>query len=918
VQFFQKYLIAVVCSMALDAAGQEAPRVRNFEPADYGGQNQNWSLAQSPEGWLYVGNNGGLLEFDGARWQFFSLPEKQTLRAVAAGRDGEIFCGGFAEFGFWKMGENGRLAYTSLSSQVRNSRVSKEEIWHILALPEYVLFQSFSTIYKYDYQKVTVLGPPNSIMFAHEVKGRVLLPVIGRGLYELMPNDSFQFVSGTEILQDKIVQFMVPGKAGAVWAGTTNHGIFEIKNGSCRVWENPLNAEFRQFQLNKATALQNGGWAIGTILNGAYILDSLGQLRFHLHRENGLQNNTVLAMQEDRDGNLWLGLDRGIDFLALRSPLTFFSDQTGKIGTVYTAAHWGGRLYIGTNQGVFSRKELAKNRFSPSEKFQLVEGTQGQVWQLQVFDNQLICGHNGGTIAIENGSVRKVSEVTGGWCAVRVPSRPDALLQSTYTGLIVFQKNESGRWQFARRVGGFSEPLKKIVFDEQGYLWGVHPSKGLFRLRLDGDLTRATETRTFTRADGLPTDFQLDLAIVNGQIIVNTAPVALKVMTESTQVRFEEFRDLAAAKKWLNPLSNHFFIIDSSGLCLWRSDGRRYDLPLSLVPNYENVVALPDSSFLFCLENGFARLDLPLLTNADLQKMPPSPVIRSMETADGSVFLGGGNWQIPYRQNSLRFHFAVPFYEHQPKFSWRLDGFSANWSAWQSIPEKEFTNLPEGEYTLRLRADTGGQEATVTFRIAPPWYRSVWAMGVYSLLAISLFWGMEKYNRLRLERQRRRLTVEKQRELQSQRTEAEREKLLLEVENKSRELSNAALNLIRKNEVLQRLKDDLLDSKNEPRALQKIVRLIDEHLEGDHDWEIFEESFNRVHDDFFKRLMHDFPDLTPGDLRLAAYLKMNLSSKEIAPLLNISVRGIENKRYRLRKKLGLPEEANLTEFIMNF
>ena len=141
---------------------------------------------------------------------------------------------------------------------------------------------------------------------------------------------------------------------------------------------------------------------------------------------------------------------------------------------------------------------------------------------------------------------------------------------------------------------------------------------------------------------------------------------------------------------------------------------------------------------------------------------------------------------------------------------------------------------------------------------------------------------------------------------------------MLEVENKSRELSNAALNLIRKNEVLQRLKDELLDARNDPRALQKLARLIDNHLEGDHDWEVFEESFNRVHDDFFKRLMHDFPDLTPGDLRLAAYLKMNLSSKEIAPLLNISVRGVENKRYRLRKKLGLPEDANLTGFIMNF
>jgi DNA-binding CsgD family transcriptional regulator len=264
------------------------------------------------------------------------------------------------------------------------------------------------------------------------------------------------------------------------------------------------------------------------------------------------------------------------------------------------------------------------------------------------------------------------------------------------------------------------------------------------------------------------------------------------------------------------------------------------------------------------------------------------------------------------------FRFASAFYERSPKFSWQLEGFLSQWSSWQTNPEKEFTNLPPGKYTFRVRTDLGGPEARVVFRIAPPWYLSRWAVGLYACIALALFLGIEHFNRYRLEKQRRRLMEEKQRDLARQRDEAEREKLLLEVENKNRELSNAALNLIRKNEVLQRLKDELVDANNEPRALQKIVRLINEHLEGDHDWEIFEESFNRVHDDFFKRLMHDFPDLTPGDLRLAAYLKMNLASKEIAPLLNISVRGVENKRYRLRKKLGLPEEANLTEFIMNF
>lgn len=312
------------------------------------------------------------------------------------------------------MNGQGRLIYTSLSNEVRAEHLEKEEMWHILSMPGYVLFQSFSTIYKYDYQKVTVLQPPNSIMFAQEVNGKVLLPVIGRGLYELLPDNAFRFVEGTEILKDKIVQFIVSDGRGEVWAGTTNHGIFQIKNGECRAWDSPLNTEFRKYQLNKATALQEGGWAVGTIANGSYILDASGHLRFHLHRENGLQNNTVLALFEDRDGNLWIGLDRGIDFVALHSPLTIFTDQTGRIGTVYTAAEHNGQLHIGTNQGVFARP-ICPESVACNSRFQLVEGTQGQVWQLQVFDNQLICGHNGGTYTIGPKGVRKISELTGGW-----------------------------------------------------------------------------------------------------------------------------------------------------------------------------------------------------------------------------------------------------------------------------------------------------------------------------------------------------------------------------------------------------------------------------------------------------------------------------------------------------------------------
>jgi DNA-binding CsgD family transcriptional regulator len=538
----------------------------------------------------------------------------------------------------------------------------------------------------------------------------------------------------------------------------------------------------------------------------------------------------------------------------------------------------------------------------------LVEGSQGQVWQLGIFDGQLLCGHNVGTFAIEGGQARKISDITGGWCTVAVPDRPDLLLQSTYTGLVVFQKNKSGKWAFSHRAEGFSQPLRRIAFDAEGNLWGAHPNQGLYALRLSDDWQKCLESRLFTQKDGLPTDVHIDLTNIDGQIFLNTETWPLKPLRQPGGAwRFEAVAHSGGEHfKWLKGMSGDLFRLDSSGISL-QSAGKAYKMAIQLVPRFEQVEALPDSSYLFCLENGYARLERSQLACWKAQASPAAPVIRYVRAAGGPPLTPAEGMEFRFAQNSLRFVFGQAVFERQPKYAWFLEGFSKNWSEWQAVSEKEFTNLPEGRYTFRLKSDAGDGEASLSFKIWPPWYRSAWAYLAYALAIGLALWRFEQFNRRRLERQRQRHQAEKEREI-----------LLLEVANKSRELSNAAFNLIRKNEALQSLRDELLAAAPEAKSLQKIIRHIDAHLEGDHDWELFEESFNRVHDDFFKRLMQQYPELTPSDLRLAAYLKMNLSSKEIAPLLNISVRGIENKRYRLRKKLGLSEEDNLTEFIMNF
>ena len=123
------------------------------------------------------------------------------------------------------------------------------------------------------------------------------------------------------------------------------------------------------------------------------------------------------------------------------------------------------------------------------------------------------------------------------------------------------------------------------------------------------------------------------------------------------------------------------------------------------------------------------------------------------------------------------------------------------------------------------------------------------------------------------------------------------------------------MTLIRKNEFLATLKKELNDLEK-GKELNKIIKIIDKNINNTEDWKFFEEAFNNADKDFLKKVKKKHPALTPNDLKLCAYLRLNLSSKEIAPLLNISHRSVEVKRYRLRKKMELSHETSLTNYIL--
>ncbi|MFD2834132.1 LuxR C-terminal-related transcriptional regulator [Gramella sp. AN32] len=124
------------------------------------------------------------------------------------------------------------------------------------------------------------------------------------------------------------------------------------------------------------------------------------------------------------------------------------------------------------------------------------------------------------------------------------------------------------------------------------------------------------------------------------------------------------------------------------------------------------------------------------------------------------------------------------------------------------------------------------------------------------------------------------------------------------------------MSIVKRNEVLRNIKKEL--KKNTSLSSDNAVfKLINNNLNSKEDWKLFENAFNQADNDFFARVKEKHPELNNNDLKFCAYLRLNLSSKEIAPLLNISPKSVEVRRYRLRKKLDLSHEMNLTDYVLS-
>ena len=930
------------------------PFVTNYSALTYRAGIQNFDIVQDDLGRVYVANNLGLLEFDGNEWSRYGLSNTK-VRAAYIGDQGRIFVGSQADFGFLEPNAQGQLSYVSLADSLPAAVRDFDETWKIFGVDDLIYFCTFQRIYVYNGTDLSVIDAGKRLDISFQVGNQLITQITGEGLFdvtasgmELLPNGAF--------FKDKRVSNILLYEQGKWLISTFSHGLFLYDGNSIPF---PMQGNFwkNEYLINYSARLNNGTIALATQNAGLFVIDKSGNLLTQVDKQRGLMDLTINYIYEDSQEGLWLAMNNGIARVDLLSPFSLVDDRMGLEGSGYAAVKVGQKVYMGTNNGVFVWEDGSVAK---------VLGTEGQVYSIQSIRGEVILNHHNGTFAVQGNRATPISTVQGAWILKEHPKKPDFYVQGTYTGLSLFKK-EQGKLQFVQQIKGFSESSRVMEFDGTT-LWVAHGYKGLFRITLSEDLTKVVESKLYTSAQGFPTDDLINVFRVTDRLIFTANGGIFQFDAQKDRfVPLNAFNDLfgygtVMADVESDALGNLYFIEQSRLGILRQQKNRQLSLHYSPFNKLKrlwnddlaNVVVLDDRHILIGGKQGFIHYNpekdqaKPFLPKVFFREIRndglEARVIYSGHGSLATISSMPENTRFSYSQNSFFFDFGSPHCESGSdlQYQFMLVNYDQDWSEWSTENKKEYTNLREGDYEFTVRAKTIFDEVsdpvTYTFTVRPPFYRSIFAYFVYSILLggmvfLTFMWLDKRYKKQTLELEQENFHALRQKDdvIESITLRSEEEIIRLknaqlqsEIDFKNQELTSSAMNLIQKNKLLNTIKNALKTLATEElnpemgTQLSRLVRSIDKDLEGAENWSAFAESFDQVHGKFITRLKESFPELTPQEVKFSAYIRMNLNTKEIANLLGISVRGVEIGRYRVRKKLGLSRQDNLTNFLLRF
>lgn len=767
--------------------------VYNFTSRTYNAQEMNVAITQDSRGLMYFANTSGILEYDGVNWKLIKLKNESVPRSLATDKKGRIYVGSEKELGYLAPDSVGNMQYISLMSYISEDAKDFQVVWNVFAKEDEVVFQTDNFLFIWNGSRIKTISSTARIHEFFQAGNSFFARIENLGLAQF-DGESFKLIPGGEFFIKRLVYGLIPLDSSQYLIATDKEGLFIYNVGSdipgsptIKPFKTQADSYLRKHTIFNAIKINNKLISIGTWGGGLVILNMKGEIHSIIEKEYGLQDQIILDQLSDSTGNIWLALSKGISRVEAISPLSLFNNQNGLQGTVQSITSFDGSVYAATTVGVFylDSKTIEKGGFLYSEPFfKAIEGLTIECWDLLDFKlgnyNVLLCVANDQVKIITKS--RKIEVLMPGIAYDIYQSKldPARVFIGLENGLTSFYFDK-GKWIKEEKIDGIEETISSISEDHLGNLWMGTLNQGVIKMNIksfENKRIKGVELFKFGQDNGVPSG-PTQISNISGRLIIGTSKGLYKFLPvrnvfeadSSFGVSFADgshyihrISDQKEDKIWMvtfeqkrNKYQVGYLNYISGNTYQWNTkafSGISENVQHSVFQGENEVVW-------FGGPEGVYRFDPNISKNYNYVY---KTLIRKVTLSNGDTLFAGASFDadgyvtklqpvnikpiLSYSQNSLNFDFASLSGENESlqTLSYFLEGYDKKWSDWSQQSKKEYTNLNEGNYTLRVRSKniygTEGTEGSFTFTILSPWYRTIIAYLSYAILLVLLIFGI--------------------------------------------------------------------------------------------------------------------------------------------------------------------------------
>jgi len=766
------------------------PLIKSFSMEEYEAHGQNWAITQDKNGVMYFGNTMGVLEYDGNSWRLH--PFTSIVRSIEADDAGCIFIGAQGDFGYLKPDSTGTNQYFSLIGRLSETDREFTNVWKTYATTDGVYFSTVSHLFRWKNDSIRIWYPgDHPFGWSFMIRDTLYIQKRGVGIYKMV-SDSLQLLPGTEQVAQVTIFFIVPFKESKILIGTRARGLEVYGNGEITTFNTEISGYLKENGIYTAKVLRDSTIAIGT-QGGLIIISNQGKFIKVVTDAEGMLDKSILSLFSDQQDHLWAGLQNGISRLDWPSPVTNYGPESNIEGHIEVVMRHLDTLFVGGRSGLYYlHPPQIENGSIANSHFKLIKDLEGlNCSALISFDERLIVGTNNGIYEITNGKITNIGyEQTHINCLYRSIQNPSRLFAGG-PGILVSLELSNGRWIDEGRINGIASEIRPILEQSDGKLWLGTRYGGPLCVDFSDGLKKNPVIDHFDDSFGIP----------DGDVYVFTLHDRIVFGTDSGLYRFDEDKkyfypdttlgELFAGK----PNGKEVFRIaaDDTGN-VWISTAPHFGLQriqqdgtfswetapyMKMNPSVYSIFPEQNDVTWFGGDGGIYRYDRKTYKN--YQKDYFVLIRRVLVNNDSLIYNGNRSYDIisnaltsaipnlDFRHNELRFEYSATDFadESSVQYQYLLEGYDKKWSTWTTDNRKEYTNLPGGDYTFRVRArniyDQFSQEGNYEFIISPPWWMTWWAYVCYTILVTGVMsWLARWYAHFRTLEQRKKLAKEQE------------------------------------------------------------------------------------------------------------------------------------------------------------